>query len=142
MTRDDLLRFLRRNKHAVISSLAAHGAPQSAVVGVAITDALEIIFDTLDDTRKHRNLRADPRCSLVIGWDEEKTAQIDGVADFPSGAELERIRTSYLAVFPDGQERLSWPGITHVRVRPTWVRFSDFTQAPPLIVEFGSGQLA
>jgi hypothetical protein len=30
---------------------------------------------------------------------------------------------------------LAWPGITHVRVRPTWVRVSDFTRDPPNIVE-------
>jgi hypothetical protein len=28
-----------------------------------------------------------------------------------------------------------------VRVRPRWIRFSDYTQAPPLIVEFSGDQL-
>jgi PPOX class probable F420-dependent enzyme len=142
VTRDELVRFLRRYKLAVEASLGADGAPQSAVVGVAISDALEIVFDTVESTRKYRNLRADPRVALVIGWDHEATAQLEGVADFPTGAELERLRAVYFAAYPDGRERLAWPGITHVRVRPTWVRYSDFTQDPPQIVELTGDQLA
>ena len=47
----------------------------------------------------------------------------------------------YLRTHPDGRDRLSWPGITHVRVRPTWIRYSDFTQDPPLIVELSGAEL-
>jgi hypothetical protein len=43
--------------------------------------------------------------------------------------------------YPDGRERLAWPGITHFRVRPTWVRCSDFTQNPPRIVQLFAEQL-
>ena len=35
----------------------------------------------------------------------------------------------------DGRDRLSWPGLIHVRVRPTWIRYSDFNRQPPEIVE-------
>jgi hypothetical protein len=35
--------------------------PQAAVVGFAVSEHLEIVFDTLDTTRKLRNLRVDPR---------------------------------------------------------------------------------
>lgn len=106
----ELLSFLREHRLAVQASVGADGAPQAAVVGVAVSDALEIVFDTLESTRKHANLRRDPRIALVIGWDAEKSAQIEGVADFPSGVELERIRAVYFAAFPDGRERLAWPG--------------------------------
>lgn len=53
-------------------------------MGFAVTDDLEIVFDTTADTRKHRNLRADTRIALVVGWDHEITAQIEGIADFPA----------------------------------------------------------
>ncbi|MEU3920003.1 pyridoxamine 5'-phosphate oxidase family protein [Streptomyces sp. NPDC029004] len=135
MNRDELIWFLRRYKLAVQSTVAPDGAPQAAVVGYAVSDDLEIVFDTVETTRKWLNLRADPRIALVIGWDDAITAQIEGVADFPTGAELERIQACYFTAYPDGRDRLSWPGITHVRVRPTWVRYSDFTQDPPHIVE-------
>ncbi|WP_137993263.1 pyridoxamine 5'-phosphate oxidase family protein [Streptomyces vilmorinianum] len=134
MKHDELIRFLRGHRIAVQASIGPDGAPQAAVVGFAVTDDLEIVFDTVETTRKYRNLRADPRIALVIGWDEV-TAQIEGVADFPVGPELERLRESYFAVYPDGRDRLAWPGITHVRVRPHWVRRSDYTREPPAIEE-------
>ena len=141
MQREQLIQFLREHKLAVQASVAADGTPQAAVVGIAVSDQLEIIFDTLESTRKYRNLRAHPRIALVVGWDHEITAQIEGIVDFPTGAELQRIRDVYFVPYPDGRERLAWPGITHARVRPTWIRYSDFTREPPLIVELGPAQL-
>ncbi|MGW0555625.1 pyridoxamine 5'-phosphate oxidase family protein [Streptomyces sp. NPDC002926] len=135
MKRDELMWFLRRYKLAVQATVTPDGAPQAAVVGFAVSDELEIVFDTVETTRKCLDLRADPRIALVIGWDDAITVQLEGVADFPTGPELERIQQCYFAAYPDGRDRLTWPGITHVRVRPTWVRYSDFTQDPPHIVE-------
>lgn len=131
----ELVAFLRRYKLAVEATVGAGGAPQAAVVGFAVSDALEIVFDTTEETRKFKNLRADPRVALVIGWDDEATAQIEGIADFPTGAELERVRETYFEAYPDGRDRLAWPGITHVRVKPTWIRFTDYKVTPPRIVE-------
>jgi uncharacterized pyridoxamine 5'-phosphate oxidase family protein len=135
MQRHELLRFLRGYKLAVQASVGPHGGPQAAVVGYAVSDALEIVFDTVESSRKYRNLVVEPRIALVIGWDDEITVQLEGIADFPTGEERERVRECYFVAYPDGRERLAWPGITHVRVRPTWVRHSDFTQDPPRIVE-------
>ena len=134
MTEVELLAFLRRCRLGVVSTVAADGRPQAAVVGVAFTDACEIVFDTLADTHKAKNLRADPRCAITL-WDGEITAQLEGVADFPDGDELARIRAAYFAVYPDGRERLAWPGLQHVRVRPHACRYSDFTRSPPTISE-------
>jgi general stress protein 26 len=126
MTRAELLAFLRRHRYCVQASVSASGAPQAAVVGYGVSDDLEIVFDTIGTTRKMQNLRRDPRIALVVGWDEEQTVQLEGVADEPEGDELARIRSVYLAAWPDGIERLAWKDITHVRVRPTWARYSDF----------------
>jgi hypothetical protein len=140
MTRDELLRFLHKHRICVQSSVSAAGAPQCAVIGFAISDRLEIVFDTLVTTRKLQNLRRDSRIALVIGWDEE-TAQIEGVADEPNGHDLERLKTVYFAAYPDGVERLKWEGITYVRVRPTWVRYSDYRGPAPHIVELHEQEL-
>jgi hypothetical protein len=140
VTRAELLVFLRRHRLCVAASASAAGAPQAAVVGFAVTDELEIVFDTIGTTRKMQNLRRDPRVALVVGWDEEQTAQIEGVADEPEGADLERLKKAYFAVYPDGVERQSWEGITYVRVRPTWARYSDFRPGGR-IVELSEGEL-
>ena len=145
MTPDELLRFMRTQRLAVEASCAPEGAVQAALVGIAVTDAFEIVFDTLETTRKARNLRRSPRAAFVLaGWDpdDERTVQFEGVADEPVGAELEHIKKTYFAVWPDGPARASWPGITYFRIRPTWIRFSDFNCAPPQIIEFTPDQLA
>ena len=132
--RGELFQYLSAQRYAVEATAGSNG-PQAAVVGVAVTEELEIVFDTLDSTRKARNLERDPRVALVVGWDDEQTAQIEGVADFPSGEELRRLQRRYFEVWPDGPQRLSWPGIAYVRVRPRWIRYSDFRRSPPRVEE-------
>jgi general stress protein 26 len=140
MNRLDLLRFLQKNRLAVIATNSLSGAPESAVVGIAVSERLEIVFDTLADTRKCRNLRRNPNISVVLGWDDEITVQCEGVADEPKGGELARLKEVYFGVYTDGSKRESWPGITYIRVRPKWVRYSDFN-SPGAIVEFAEADL-
>jgi hypothetical protein len=142
MNRAGLLSFLRTHRLAVQASVSSSGAPQAAVVGIAVTDDLEIVFDTLGTTRKMENLRRSPRIALVVGWDDEQTAQIEGTADEPTGAELERLKRVYFGVYPDGVERQAWAGITYVRVRPAWVRYSDFRAGSGGVFELGVHELA
>jgi pyridoxine/pyridoxamine 5'-phosphate oxidase len=133
MTRAELLLFLKEHRLGVQSTVSPAGDPQAAVVGIAVTPELEIVFDTLDTTRKCRNLRANPKIALVIGWDQEITVQLEGIADEPAGAERDRILEAYFAVYPDGRDRLAWPGITHFRIRPTWARYSDFNAGGEIV---------
>lgn len=141
MTREQIIAALRKNKFVVQASVSPEGAPQAAVVGVAVTDALELVFDTLGDTRKAKNLRQNPKVALAV-WEEGWTLQIEGVADEPKGDELARLKRDYFAAFPDGPEREAWPGITWVRVRPTWMRASDFRKTPPEVIELDPRALA
>ena len=144
MTRAALLEFMRGHRVAVQASVSPLDAAQAAVVGIAVTDGFEIVFDTLSSSRKAQNLRRNPKIAFVIGGladGEERTVQFEGVADEPAGEELERLKRIYYAVYPDGPSRLNWPGLIYVRVRPVWIRFSDFTADPPTMVEFTPSQL-
>jgi hypothetical protein len=140
VSRSDILAFLRAQKYAVEASTSAAGGPQAAVVGIVVTDRLEIFFDTLASSRKHANLSRDPRVAFVV-WEGERTVQYEGVADFPHGAALDALKAIYFARFPEGRDRAAWPGITYVRVWPTWVRYGDFGGAAPLVVELGADEL-
>ena len=138
ITRAEILTFVRRHSLGVQASVSADGRPQAAVVGFVVTDHFEVVFDTLDATRKVANLRRTPRCAFVIGGmtaGDERTVQLEGIADEPAGADLDRLKELYFARFPDGRDRQRWPGLTYIRVRPQWLRFSDFNQSPPLIAE-------
>lgn len=139
-----LLEFLRFHRLAVQASVSAESAPQAALIGFAVSDRFEIVFDTLESTRKARNLRHNAAIALVIGgWSggDERTVQYEGVADEPRGEELERLKRVYYSAYPDGPGRLSWPGLVYVRVRPTWIRYSDYTRDPAQVVEFRAEDL-
>ena len=118
----------------MVATVSADGAPQAATMGIAVTPDLDIVFDTLRSTRKYQNLLANPRVALVVS-EGEVTVQYEGTAVEPEGAELERAREAYFTVWPDGRDRLSWPGLTHMRVTPTWIRYSNFNEASREISE-------
>ena len=136
MNNSDLYTFIARCKLAVLSTTAETGSPQSALVGIAVTPSIEIIFDTVKNSRKYPNLIARPSCSFVIGWAGEQTVQYEGEAVEPSGPELNRYQDIYFRTWPDGTSRVSWPGIAYFVIKPTWIRYSDFDQTPPVIQEF------
>jgi pyridoxine/pyridoxamine 5'-phosphate oxidase len=139
MTTAELFEFMSGCKLAVLGSVSPEGVPQSALVGIAVTEKLEIVFDTLESTRKFRNLTANRRASFAIGWEGEKTVQFEGEAFLPKGTELERYKKIYFATWRDGPARQSWPGITYFVVRPRWIRYSDFDQRPPVVDEQSFG---
>ena len=125
----DALAYLRRKRLAVIASTSLVGHVQAALVGYGISDDFEVIFDTLGTTRKAINLRARPYCAVVVGDEEEITVQIEGLADEPTGEELKHAKRIYFAAYPDGPEREGWKDITYFRIRPTWLRLSDYRPA-------------
>lgn len=135
---------MRSHHHAVEASVSAAGAPQAAVIGLVVSDQFELFFDTLTDTRKAQNLHRESRAAFVIGGPgpgEMRTVQYEGIADQPDGTVLETLKTLYLARFPDGVARQSWPGLIYIRVRPTWIRFSDFSGELPVIQEWDAAAL-
>lgn len=136
MTSADLFTFIARQKLGVLGTISPDGAPQSALVGIAVTKELEIIFDTLDSSRKYRNLMANPAASFAIGWEGEVTLQYEGAAIVPASDELRRYKQVYFAAWPDCRSHEDWAGIAYFVIRPRWIRYSDYDQRPPLIEEF------
>jgi general stress protein 26 len=134
VTKTEIVELLRHHKLAVIASIAADGAPQAALVGIAVSEQLEIVLDTLTSSRKFHNIVRDGRVALVIS-EGELTIQIEGHADVLGGADLERLQQTYFATNPDGRDRVAWPDITWLRVRPSWIRVADYNADPPVIRE-------
>lgn len=135
MTQTEIFEFIARHKLGVLGYVSPRGAPRSALVGIAVTAELEIVFDTVSSSRKYGDLVANPDASFVIGTGEV-TVQYEGEAFQPTGTELARYQEVYFAAWPDGPDRLNWPGIAYFVVRPKWIRYGDFDQRPPLIEEF------
>jgi len=138
MTESDVYAFIAKHKLGVLGTIGPDGKPQSALMGIAITPKLEVIFDTVKSSRKYPNLIARPACSFVIGgWGTgEQTVQYEGEAAELKPPELERYQETYFNVWADGPTRMTWPGIVYFVVRPRWIRYTDFDQSPPLVSEF------
>lgn len=144
MSRDDLLAFMRKHRYGVVSSVGPQGRPQAALVGFVANDACELFFDSFASTRKVGNLRADPRVAVVIGGmmpGDERTVQYEGVVDEPSGEVLEQFQKQYFADLHDGKRRSKLPGILYFRVRPRWIRYTDYNVSPPRVEEFSAESL-
>lgn len=82
MDRNALIQYVRARRLAVLATLSADGHPQAAVVGIAATDAGDLVFDTTRGSRKFANLSRQPRVALVVGvdWGDEQTVQLEGTA--------------------------------------------------------------
>jgi general stress protein 26 len=128
----ELRAYMQSHKLAVAATSGADGGPQSALVGVAVTPSLEVVFDTLSTSRKHANLRRDPRIAVTFSGPDEQTLQYEGLA-FPvsvTGAEDEFYREVYYEAWPEGRRHLDWPHLAYWRVTPRWARYSDYAQGP------------
>jgi len=130
-----LYSFMTQHRFGVVSSVSGDGVPQSALVGIAITPQLEIIFDTVKSSRKYPNLIARPVCSFVVGRVGEQTVQFEGYAIEPDEPDLKRYQEMYFAVWPECKAHRSWPDIAYFVVRPRWIRYSDYDQKPCFIEE-------
>jgi hypothetical protein len=94
MDRIALHSFMVRHRFGVVSSISGDGTPQSALVGIAVTPQLEIIFDTVRSSRKYPNLIARPVCSFVVGWAGEQTVQFEGHAAESNGPDLKNMNAN------------------------------------------------
>ena len=139
MDKQLLFQFLDACGLGVLSSLGPMGAPQSALVGIAITPELETIFDLVEKSRKFANIAhiaRDPRVAFLTGWQGEVTVQYEAVARQISSTELGPYHEIYFRKFTHAPSCLKWEGITHYVVTPMSIRYSDYDQTPPEIVEF------
>ena len=96
---------------ATIVTLDDDGSPHVSVAWVGIEDG-ELVFGTLDDQRKLRNLRRDPRIALTVQadrtnrWGLREYLVVNGVARVTDGGApelLQRLARTYIgpdAVFP------------------------------------------
>jgi general stress protein 26 len=130
---DTVYQYLSKQRLAVISSVSESGSPESALIGVGVTPGLEIVFDTLDSSRKYKNIIQNPIVSLVIGWDNEISVQYEGIATLLTDAD-EYYREVYYDAYPDGRDRAStWRGLVQFKVSPKWIRYSNFNE--PVLIE-------
>jgi len=132
---DLIYRFISQQKLAVVSTISPDNNPEAALVGIAVTENFDVIFDTVKTSRKYVNLLQNPKVAVVIGWDSETTVQYEGEAQvLGNDADSQKLREVYYNVYPDGRERAeTWPNLVHIRITPKWLRYSKFDD--PVVME-------
>ena len=74
-TKPEQYNFIQKHKLGVLATVSSLHMPEAAVVGIAVTTDLELVFDTIGNSRKSQNLRLNPKLAFVVGWDDEITVQ-------------------------------------------------------------------
>lgn len=104
-------KLLESDAVASVITLKADGSPHISAAWVGLEDD-EIVFGTLDDQHKLRNLRRDPRIALMVQgdqvnqWGLREYLVIEGTARLTDGGApelLQRLARTYLGpdvVFP------------------------------------------
>ena len=78
--------FVRTHHHGVLHTFRRDGSPQLSPVAAGIDDAGRVIISTTEPAAKTRNLRRDPRASLVAFVDGffGPWVRVDGTAEVVS----------------------------------------------------------
>jgi pyridoxine/pyridoxamine 5'-phosphate oxidase len=135
MKLEEVFDIVRQKRLAVVSTVHDSGAPEAALVGFALTERNEVVFDSLGSSRKAVNVARRPAAALVIGWENDISVQIEGEARRPQGDDLAYAKATYYRAWPDGRARENWPDIAYIVVKPRWVRYANYAGAP-IIEEF------
>jgi general stress protein 26 len=134
--KDLIYQFIAQHRLAVVSTTSSSDNPESALVGIAVSINLEIVFETVAASGKYQNILHSAKVSVVVGWDDEVTVQYEGHATVLGyDGDADNMREIFYRAYPDGRERAdTGPGLVHIKVSPKWIRYSNFNE-PTVIKE-------
>ena len=125
-----LYAYVNKRMLAVLATIGPDQVPEAAVMEFGQTKNLELIFDTLNTTRKYANLKRNPKTAFVIGWEEGTTVQYEGIAKELVGGELATYKKIMFGKNPAFAKWKNLPGMTYFKVTPRWIRYSAMNQSP------------
>lgn len=130
MNLENVKQFLNEHETSVISTLDAHNQPQAATVGFSVDENFIIVFATNQKTRKANNIAVNNKVALVVGFEGQKTVQIEGTAE-KIDTELNKDRINlHFAKVPGAKKFAGELDQSYYLIRPTWLRFTDYTKQP------------
>ena len=113
MTPDEARAFLRDNHQAVLATFRRDGRPQLSPVGAGIDDEGRVEISSRETAMKVKNLRRDPRASLLVqassGWTYvvlEGDMTLTEVTTSPDDATSDELVDVYRAVA--GKDHPDW----------------------------------
>lgn len=125
-----VLQFIKKHRIAVFSTVNAECNPESAVMEFGETENLELIFDTFNNSRKYKNLKANKNMSVAIGGEEDITVQYEGEARELALEETDKYKKYFFAKVPQAQKWEKQEGIVFFKIIPKWTRYLDTNKDP------------
>lgn len=134
-----VLDHLRSNLLCVVSTVdITKTQPESALVSFVEQDDLTLYISTRVTTRKYANLKKNPKVALVIGWElsNKRTLQYEGKAsEMTHATEVAGIKQLFREKDSPAQGFLDNPETRFFQITPTWIRYSDYGEHPPVMFE-------
>jgi PPOX class probable F420-dependent enzyme len=129
---DDAREFLRKNHNAVLATFRRDGRPQMSPVGATVDEQGRVIVSTRAPAMKTRNLRRDPRVSVIVlnGGFYGDWAQVEGTAEIVEQPEAIELLVDYYRRMAGEHEDWDDYRAAMVREQRVLVRF-DIERAGP-----------
>ncbi len=132
MNLEDAKQFLSTLETCVIATVDANGHPEAATVGFSVDEEFKILVATNQNTRKATNLAENNKVALVVGLDAPKTVQIEGIAEQISKDQYQERIEFHFENVPAARRFAGDEGQQYYLITPIWLRFTDYTQNPPI----------
>lgn len=139
-----LYEFLKMHPVAHLATVTPDAKPLVSTVYFYANSMTELFIATLSNTEKFKNIELNPDVALVVtDEDAQKTVQITGTASEEQNVAVRMAMLEQLATL-QARNKSGWPPpivkldkgqLRLVKVKPLWIRFSDF-QNPEDIIQF------
>lgn len=128
--------FLRKNDLCVLATASKSGKPQAAVLAYVFKDNSLYVFTEIS-TRKYQNIVENNQVSVVVGgFKDDPTVQLDGTIIELSLGEGIKTKESVLNLHPEWKGYFDSPDGRWFAIKPSWMRYSNFSVNPPEIEEY------
>jgi nitroimidazol reductase NimA-like FMN-containing flavoprotein (pyridoxamine 5'-phosphate oxidase superfamily) len=132
--RSEMLAFLKSHAAGVLATASPEGKPHASAVYYAADDNFNLYFFTLLNSRKFAAIQGNPNVAFTVGTlDVPQTLQIEGVAielrhedEMAHVSDLVRALTSNSTYYAP-ITRLNPSETVLVWIKPTWIRWADYT---------------
>jgi pyridoxine/pyridoxamine 5'-phosphate oxidase len=127
-----ILDFIRTQQIGVLATTNSESFPEAASMSISQTDALGLIFQTPNTTRKYANLQMNPHVAAVFGWslDDFITVQYEGIArEVTDDTERARVAAVHVAANPKSKPYANLPDNKFFVVSPTRISYSNIPES-------------
>lgn len=129
MDKKDIYEFLKSRDCCVLST-SNNDKSQSALMGFGVSEDLDFVFGTSNKSKKYNNIINNSNVSIVVGFDQGKTVQCEGIVEFLEGEELDKYKNVYFTLRPSVKKYETLPDQVYFKVKLNWLRYTDVTKHP------------